>query len=144
MSYLLGETSGLPDYVSNNQLIALVSEQQTGRPYSDQLCLFRCLAIGKYGCTHHNCNGIAKDLKKLYCQYRQMEEFDGMTLEDIPFVEKLFEGQIHIMSLKEDGTATTVYQASTKHPAKVYLNMCAEHLSLITNCQYYAKEYLWK
>ena len=73
-----------------------------------------------------------------------MEEFDGVTLEDIPYVEKLIEVQIHIMSFKEDGTATAVYQASTKHPAKVYLNMWGEHLSLIPNCQNYAKEYLYK
>ena len=49
------------------------------------------MAIGKYGCTWYNCNGMAKDLKKLYCQHHGMEELDGVTLEDIAFVEKLFE-----------------------------------------------------
>ena len=86
---------------------------------------------------------MAEDLERLYCQHREVEEFDGVTLVDIPFVEKLFEVQIHIMSLKEDGTGTTVYP-STKHPAKVYLNMCGKHLCLIINHQHYAKEYLWK
>ena len=118
-SYPLGETSGLPAYLFNNQhIIALESEQQTIRSYNDQLCLFRYLAIGKYGCTHHNCNSMAEDLKKLYCQHRQMEEFDGVTLEDTSFVEKLSEVQIRIMSLKQDGTATTVYQTSTKDLCK--------------------------
>ena len=64
----------------------------------------------------------------------------GATLDEIPLVEQIFECQIHIMQLKKNGTEETVYQASSKHPTKIYLNLCGEHLSLITDRLHYARE----
>ena len=143
--YPLGEASGLPDYVKNNpHIIAFENNEHTGLPYNDHLCLFRCLAIGKYGSTRHNCDTITVQLKDLYRQKMNIRHFHGVTLEEIPLVEQIFECQIHIMQLKENGTVETVYQASSKHPIKIYLNLCGEHLSLITDHLPYAKEFVCK
>ena len=70
--------------------------------------------------------------------------FHGVTSEEIPLVEQIFECQIHILQLKENGTAETVHQASSKHPIKIYLILCGEHLSLITDHLHYTKEFVCK
>ena len=97
--YPLGEASGLPDYVKNNpHIIAFENNEDTGLPYNDHLCLFRCLAIGKYGSTRHNCDTITIQLKDLYCQKMNIRHFHGVTLEEILLVEQIFECQIHIIA----------------------------------------------
>ena len=70
--------------------------------------------------------------------------FNSVTSEEIPLVEQIFECQIHILQLKENSTVETVYQASSKHPIKIYLTLCGEHLSLITDHLHYTKEFVCK
>ena len=88
--YPLGEASGLPDYVKNNpHIVALENNEHTGLPYDDHLCLFRCLAIEKYGCTWHKCDMTAIQLEDLCCQKMNIHHFHGVTLEQIPLVDQI-------------------------------------------------------
>ena len=49
-TYPLGNPSSLPDYIKNNRyIIALEKDQNHAYRYNDHLCLFCCLAIGKFG-----------------------------------------------------------------------------------------------
>ena len=58
--------------------------------YKDHLCFFRCLAIGKFGKTRHNCNGKAKELFDQYCEHFQVnpQDFKGIELTDFSQLEK--------------------------------------------------------
>ena len=71
--------------------------KKNGLPYKDKLCLFRCLALHR-GCHPHN---LERDAKHFYEQYSDGEEFDGVTLEELPNLEKMFELNIYVYRLVE-------------------------------------------
>ena len=48
-TYPLGNSPELPDYIKNNRFIfGLEKDRNNAYQYKDNLCFFRCLAIGKY------------------------------------------------------------------------------------------------
>ena len=60
-TYPLGNPPKLPDYIKNNHfIIGLEKDEHNNYRYKDHLCFFRCLAIGKYKFTRHNCNQRTK------------------------------------------------------------------------------------
>ena len=143
--YPLGNPPKLPDYIKNNRfIIGLEKDENHAYRYKDHLCFFRCLAIGKFGITYHNCNKKAKELFQDYCQHFQVDpkDFKGVELTDFPQLEKFYEVQLFAMVLKEDGTAKTLYLSQSSFPTKIYLNVFKNHLSLITDIQMYSKQFI--
>ena len=144
-TYPLGNPPKLPDYIKNNRfIIGLEKDENHAYRYKDHLCFFRCLAIGKFETTRHNCNKKAKELFDQYCEHFQVkpQDFKGVELTDFPQLEKFFEIQLFAMVLKEDGTAKTLYLSQSSFPTKIYLNVFKNHLSLITDIQMYSKQYI--
>ena len=73
-TYPLGNPPELPDYIKNNRyIIGLEKDNNHAYCYKDHLCFFRCLAIGKFGKTYHNCNQKAKELFNQYCEHFQVD-----------------------------------------------------------------------
>ena len=137
-TYPLGNPPKLPDYIKNNRfIIGLEKDQNNNYRYKDHLCFFRCLAIGKFGITYHNCNRKAKELFNQYCEHFQVkpQDFKGIELTDFLQLEKFYEVQLFAMVLKEDGTAKTLYLSQSSYSTKIYLNVFKNHLSLITDIQ---------
>ena len=135
-TYPLGNPPELPDYIKFNRYIfGLEKDNNHAYRYKDHLCFFRCLAVGKFGKTRHNCNQKAKELFNLYCEHFQVEpqDFKGIELEDIYTLENFYEVQLFAMSLKEDGSAETLYLSQTSFPTKIYMNVYEHHLSFITD-----------
>ena len=144
-TYPLGNPPKLPDYIKNNwYIIALEKDEHNNYRYKDHLCFFRCLAIGKYKFTRHNCIQKAKELFRDYCKHFQVnpQDFKGVELTDFPQLEKYFEVQLFAMFLKEDGSAKTVFLSESSFPTKIYLNVFQNHLSLITDHKMYSKQYI--
>ena len=144
-TYPLGNPPKLPDYIKNNRfIIGLEKDENHAYRYKDHLCFFRCLAIGKFEKTHHNCNQKAKELFNQYCEHFQVkpQDFKGVELTDFPQLEKFYEIQLFAMVLKEDGTAKTLYLSQSSFPTKIYLNVFKNHLSLITDIQMYSKQFI--
>ena len=111
-TYRLGKPPHLPDYIKNNCfIIGLEKDENTAKTYKDHLCFFRCLAIGKYKFTRHNCNRKAKELFDQYCEHFEVNplDFKGVELTDFRQLEKYYETCLFAMFLKEDGTAKTLY-----------------------------------
>ena len=144
-TYPLGNPPKLPNYIKNNRfIIGLEKDEHNNYRYKDHLCFFRCLAIGKFGITYHNCNHKAKELFNQYCEHFEVDpkDFKGVELTDFPQLEKFYEVQLFGMVLKEDGTAKTLYLSQSSFPIKIYLNVFKNHLSLITDIQMYSKQYI--
>ena len=143
-TYPLGNPPELPDYIKNNQYIFGLEKDGHSRTYKDNLCFFRCLAIGKFGKTYHNCNQKVKELFNQYCEHFQVEaqDFKGIELENLHALENFYEVQLFAMSLKEDGSAETLYLSQTSFPTKIYMNVYEHHLSFITDPTMYAKSYI--
>ena len=144
-TYPLGNPPKLTDYIKNNRfIIGLEKDEHNNYRYKDHLCFFRCLAIGKFGITYHNCNKKAKELFNQYCQHFQVDpkDFKGVELTDFPQLEKFYEVQLFAMVLKEDGTAKTLFLSQSSFPTKIYLNVFKNHRSLITDIQMYSKQFI--
>ena len=117
-TYPLGKPPHLPDYIKNNRyIIGLEKNTNHAYHYEDRLCSFRCLAIGKFGKTRHNCNRKAKELFQDYCNHFQVKPktFEGVELDEFPELEKYFEVQLFEMFLKEDGSPNLPFSSLVPH-----------------------------
>ena len=91
----------MPPYIKNNPAIVSLQKNIHSRPYTDQLCLFRCLALQR-GCSITNLERDTKYYLEQYLErYPTKAPFVGVTLEDLPDLEKLFEVNIQVFSLVE-------------------------------------------
>ena len=91
----------LPIYIKKNKaVIGLEREPIHQIRYNDNLCLFRCLALHQGGDVRR----LESALEKLYDTYKQdddvpMEEFAGITLEDLYRIETTFQTNVCVYKL---------------------------------------------
>ena len=96
----IGRGKYLPGYIVDNYgPDALENDKNTGKPYQDNLCFFRCLALHN-GCHTKN---LERDTK-YYCQkYREAglakKKFHGVKLNELDELEKLSDVNIQVYSL---------------------------------------------
>ena len=82
----------LPDFIINNAgLNALQKNYKNGRLYSDNLCLFWCLAPHT-DCTLQNLESKTKELFLCYCKFALVDPstFQEITLYDLTQIENCF------------------------------------------------------
>ena len=103
----------LPIYVKKNKaVISLEREANNGKRYIDKLCLFRCLALHR-GSDVRRLEPAVKTLYKAHNQDNiPIEEFAGVTLNDLYRVDSTFEMKVCVYKLvksddAEDGKSTT-------------------------------------
>lgn len=146
MDYLLGEGSiRLPEHLKRTRsIIGLTTHPRTGRVYDDAKCFFRCLAL------HLNADDLDREadiLLKRWNQHRENNDFQGVSLTDIPLLEELFKLNIQIYDLQADGTTQNVYNSCFHHAEKedphptLYLNAYESHFSYISNITGYSKKF---
>ena len=135
--------TSLPTYIKKNKVvIGLEREPIHHKRYNDNLCLFRCIALHRGGDRYH----LESAVTKLYKTYKQdddvpMEEFAGITLEDLYRVETTFQTNVCVYKLVEsddaDGkkTAELVRRSLCHYSDTMYLNLHETHFSYIQNIQ---------
>ena len=129
----------LPGYIVDNPGITPLDRNiRRGKPYEDNLCFFRCLALHN-GCHTKN---LKRDTKHYYQQYRDAvlskKRFHGVKLSELDELEKMYEVSIQVYSLaptpshsededNEENTpeiAATLLRRSHRHYAStLYLNL---------------------
>ena len=143
----IGRGKYLPGYTTEKGGIdALENDRNTGRPYEDNLCSFRCLALHN-GCHTKN---LERDTKHYYEKYR------GVKLGELDELEKLYEVNIKVYSLaptqshgeddevneeRADIAATPVRRSHRKYPSTLYLNLYENHFSYIKDLTRYSKSF---
>ena len=128
----------LPPYIKKKKsIIGLEKEPIHHKRYNDNLCLFRCLALHR-GCDIYQLEPAVKTLYETYDRdHVPMEEFAGVTLDDLYRVETTFQTNVCVYQLvkpdEEDGksTAELVRRSLCKYPETIYLNLHETHFSLI-------------
>ena len=154
----IGRGKYLPGYIVDNMGITpLDCNRQTWKPYEDNLCFFRCLAVHN-GCHTKN---LERDTKYYYQIYREAEicgkKFHGVKLSELDELEKLYEINIQVYSLaptqghgeddedNEDETpdisATLIRRSHRKYPSTLYLNLYEKHFSYIKDLSRYSKSF---
>nr|XP_022301117.1 uncharacterized protein LOC111109328 [Crassostrea virginica] len=149
LSYTLGSAVHLPFFVTNSRSIVTLEKTRQGKPYDDNLCLFRCLA------THYHLRKKLQIKTRLYFEkwmaylkkhdhvvgHDENNVFSGVTLDQIPQFEKCFDINVNIFELTEKETALCIYKSRCQFNNSMHLNMYRHHLSYISNLQAYAKKY---
>ena len=91
----------LPKYIRENRaIISLVNDPNKKRPYGDNLCFFRCLALQQ----GYSCDRLEKKTKELYHQYLpndDFKDFEGVKLSDLFNLEERFKTNIVVYELVE-------------------------------------------
>ena len=132
----------LPPHVKYNQSVTGLAKDHHGRPYVDNLCLFRCMGLH-----------LGHDPNTLYAKYtdQPVETFEGVTIDELQKAETLFEVNIIVYKLS-DTFAQPVRRSLCKHGNTIYLNLHETHFSLIHDIKAYSHSYkcskcehsLWK
>ena len=149
----------LPVYIKKKKsVIGLEKEPNHNKRYNDNLCLFRCLALNP-GCDLYRLEPAVKTLYEAYDRdHVPMEEFAGVTLDDLYRVETTFQTNVCVYKLvkpdAEDGksTAELVRRSLCEYPETMYLNLHETHFSFIQDVRMYCNSYrrrkcgdsLWK
>ena len=142
----IGRGKYLPGYVVGNMGITPLDRNiQRGKPYQDNLSLFRCLALHN-GCHTKN---LEQDTKHHYQQYREAglskKKFHGVKLSELNKLEKLYDVNIQVYSLAPthnhgeeddqenapDFTATLRRRSHRDYDSTLYLNLYKNHFSYI-------------
>jgi hypothetical protein len=133
--------------LENPAIVSLDCDSNTSLPYEDKLCFFRCFALHR-GCHPKN---LERDTQHFYEQYDDSDYFDGVTLEELPELEKLFELNIYVYRLvecyDEDNDKTDIVAQLTQLSHRSYaismdLNLYDSYsLSYIKNLAMYSKSY---
>ena len=89
----------VPNYIANNiGLTTLIKNGHTGRPYTDNLCFFRCLALS----NGHKITALERPTDHLLSVYRTATGNPlaaGMTLENLSVAERVFQKTIQVYAL---------------------------------------------
>ena len=98
----IGRGTFLPTYIAQNQVIAALDRNHlTGKPYEDNLCFFRCLALHN-GCHTKN---LQRDKQYYYQQYQDAglgkKKFHGIKISELNKLEKIYEVNIQVHKLGE-------------------------------------------
>ena len=153
----IGRGKYLPGYIVDNPGITPLDRNiQRGKPYEDNLCFFRCLALHN-GCHTKN---LKRDTKHYYQQYRDAvlskKRFHGVKLSELDELEKMYEVSIQLYSLaptqshsededNEENTpeiAATLLRRSHRHySSTLYLNLYENHFSYIKDLARYSKSF---
>ena len=129
---------------------------KTGKPYEDNLCFFRCLALNN-DCYTKN---LKRDTQYYYQRYRDAglskKKFHGVKISELDELEKLFEVNIQVYNLaptqthgededNEENTpeiAATLFRCSHRHfSSTLYLNLYENHFSYIKDLARYSKSF---
>ena len=122
----------IPAYVKNNKSIIALEKDHHGRPYVDNLCLFRCLGLH-----------LGRDVTTLYEEYTNQPvwKFEGVVIDELPKVESVFEVNIVVYNLREE-SAQLVRRSLGKHDNTMYVNLYESHLSYIQDMKSYSHSYM--
>ena len=132
----------LPPFIKKKKCIIGLDTSYNGRIFTDNLCIFRCLAVHR-GSKLRKLSTTTKNLFNIYLQKcnKSKETFKGITLSEMSRFEEIFKININIFEMKADETVRVVTKSLGKYPHTMNLNKFNNHLSLIVNLKKYSKKY---
>ena len=125
--------------ITNESIISLVNNRHTGEPYTDNLCLFRYLALHE-GAGERGLKRASKAFFERYLQESctSRADFDDSDVYDLELVEELFQLSIHAYTIDALGHAAIVRRSIKDYPP-MYVNQFENHYSYITDIRSYSE-----
>ena len=137
----------LPPHIKRKKSIIGLETDGNGRPYIDNLCLFRCLGLH-----------LGRDVTTLYEEYtdQPVDTFEGVTIDELHKVEATFDVNVCVYKLVPTGNEKTkaeiVRRSLWSYVQTMYLNVYETHFSYIKDINMYCHSWrcrnceqaLWK
>ncbi|XP_070203679.1 uncharacterized protein [Littorina saxatilis] len=124
----------LPDYITNTPFLhKLQKDQNQHFPYTDGLCLFRCLALHK-GASRHSLQKPTKTLFKQWAGHSPPVHFSGVTLFQLESIESEFKVNIDVFEFDENQTPVCLVplrRSAYKHSGVMRLLRYKDHFMYI-------------
>ncbi|KAL5262624.1 hypothetical protein ACHWQZ_G008128 [Mnemiopsis leidyi] len=136
----IGAANDFPAYLKNNRgLNSLVSYR--GKPYKDQLCFFRCLALFMGA----NIDALERKTKELFERYLSETkimalEFSGVSLNELEEASRIFDIGICVFSQNENGATENVFR-TLKEDNVMHIHLHKEHFSYIKNLKLFSHSF---
>ena len=90
----------LPAYFSKCRGLHILRNDDKGRPYSDQKCFFRCLALHK-GAKLTKLYTKTQILLRRFMRYTKKPRFEGVRMSDLEACEKIFGVGVEVFEFEE-------------------------------------------
>ena len=137
--------SELPQHILNcKSLVRMLG-------YNDHACFFRCMSMHKFQNVRENYTRYLYKMWMDYCiehdilkEMIPMKEFEGITLQDLPVLEKVYKTNIQVYCLNPEGSVNMLFRSADLYKKTLHLNECDGHLSYISNFTKYAKKFVCK
>ena len=123
----------------NKGLNSLCNDKQ-GRPYNDELCFFRCLALHK-GFPITSLVKPVRDMLKTYKKKASITDFAGITLDQLEDVSRIFDLPINVYEQNDERTTKLVFLSTLETGEVLNLNLYNNHFSYIKNLEVYSQSY---
>ena len=139
LRHVIGSDVELPEYLIKKKSLTCFVNNWNGKPYNDNLCMFRALMFHK-----HKSNNVERAVELAYLQWNSdnpKKEFTGVKLEEIPKFEEVFAVNVNIYSLDENHKATVIYKSAGLYEDTLYLDKYLNHVSYINNFKAYANKF---
>nr|XP_039250892.1 uncharacterized protein LOC120328465 [Styela clava]XP_039250893.1 uncharacterized protein LOC120328465 [Styela clava]XP_039250895.1 uncharacterized protein LOC120328465 [Styela clava]XP_039250896.1 uncharacterized protein LOC120328465 [Styela clava]XP_039250897.1 uncharacterized protein LOC120328465 [Styela clava]XP_039250898.1 uncharacterized protein LOC120328465 [Styela clava]XP_039250899.1 uncharacterized protein LOC120328465 [Styela clava]XP_039250900.1 uncharacterized protein LOC1203 len=137
---LIGCPVSLPDFIKNSKFV-LSLDKYYNIPYTDKLCMFRCLAILR----DPSKNNFVKDTEvaaQRFAQFTGKDPSEGVSILDLDKIEDCFQVRVNVFSLLNSDTAIVIRRSQfTNSTDTLNVNLYQNHFSYITDIKGYAKNY---
>ena len=157
--FTLGEEVLLPEFISAKKCIITRGSDSNGLPYAPHMCFFTALAQKRKmhlgALAYRNVRGDSVKLLEQWYNYLLArkgtnhtsfsdfrDEFQGVDLSDVAFLEECFEVSINMYELRASGECTLEYISTENYSQIINLNLYKNHLSLITNLDMYSNRFV--
>ena len=109
----------LPPHIKRNKSIIGLETDGNGRPYVDNMCLFRSLGLH-----------LGRDVTTLYEEYTDQPvwKFEGVVIGELHKVESVYEVNIVVYNLHAE-PAQLIRRSLGKHDNTMFVNLYEAHFS---------------
>ncbi|KAJ8306861.1 hypothetical protein KUTeg_014945 [Tegillarca granosa] len=127
--------------IFNMRSITSLVTDYKGKPYKDQLCLLRCLALH----NGYKVDNLKQPTDIYYEQWlnfnKSTKRFSGVALEEFPKFEECYKVNLEAYTITEEGYAFSVYKSRGRYESSMYVNLYQNHASYINNFATYAQKF---
>jgi hypothetical protein len=147
----------LPAHIRSSKSIVSLTHTINGRPYLDNMCAFRCLAVYRKRCNvrqERQMNRVIGKYLREWMDYLATKRiktrddkdctalsFKGVELVNIPHFEACFSINVNIYELSETRVAKPTFKSRCRFADTMILNMYNNHLSLVKKPEAYCRKY---
>lgn len=131
----------LPKFVTQNRWVVGLVKRRNNKPYSDNLCLFRCLAMGL---NLKPFERHAKQMVKTYTDRFEIKNFSGVPLAHLSHIEVCFDVSINVFKLEKNNgkvEAQLVRRTIHKNNTTINVNLYKDHFSYIKDINQFSKNF---